>query len=368
MAACTALNFLQEKMEVSFNQQILVDELAKLYNSQRQIDDLSSWCISFKQNAKQVVETWLQQLFSCPREQIVAFLHLANEILRKCGKKGIEFINELWKVLPKALSFALGKGDECAKAVLKLVCIWEEHEFFGSKSKELREKIVRIISETRKMDGKAELEDARKMNEKTKLETKTPQFHHLLEATIISRHTKTGTGISSEMEAKPTSSSSYAKLQYLLSSLVSAGVIGLGESPVPKKKLKTSEPLPQPPVQLVPYLQSSRMELPLLPPLPFPSTKPIALPTQTLLIQTSAGSSNGVPSRYNSAPSPLSNYPATGKHSGPNSLNSNYSFLVMEGRNLSARPPLQMLPPLLAQEQRTSYLKALVAKYGRMPK
>ncbi|KAG6539217.1 hypothetical protein ZIOFF_004372 [Zingiber officinale] len=131
--------------------------------------DLSSWCISFKQNAKQVVETWLQQLFSCPREQIVAFLHLANEILRKCGKKGIEFINELWKVLPKALSFALGKGDECAKAVLKLVCIWEEHEFFGSKSKELREKIVRIISETRKMDGKAELEDARKMNEKTKL-------------------------------------------------------------------------------------------------------------------------------------------------------------------------------------------------------
>ncbi|KAG6534918.1 hypothetical protein ZIOFF_008826 [Zingiber officinale] len=354
--------------------------------------DLSSWCISFKQNAKQVVETWLQQLFSCPREQIVAFLHLANEILRKCGKKGIEFINELWKVLPKALSFALGKGDECAKAVLKLVCIWEEHEFFGSKSKELREKIARIISETRKMDGKAELEDARKMNEKTKLEhsngglllkiiygyfhvydedaweTKTPQFHHLLEATIISRHTKTGTGISSEMEAKPTSSSSYAKLQYLLSSLVSAGVIGLGESPVPKKKLKTSEPLPQPPVQLVPHLQSSRMELPLLPPLPFPSTKPIALPTQTLLIQTSAGSSNGVPSRYNSAPSPLSNYPPLGKHSGPNSLNSNYSFLVMEGRNLSVRPPLQMLPPLLAQEQRTSYLKALVAKYGRMPK
>lgn len=83
--------------------------------------DLSSWCISYKQNAKQVVEIWLQQLLSCPREQIVAFLYLANEILRKSVKNGIEFINEFWKVLPKALSFALGKGDESAKAVLKLV-------------------------------------------------------------------------------------------------------------------------------------------------------------------------------------------------------------------------------------------------------
>ncbi|XP_074559819.1 uncharacterized protein LOC141815854 [Curcuma longa] len=374
------INFNQEKMEGSFNQQILADELAKLYNSQRQIDDLSSWCIGYKQNAKQVVEIWLRQLLSCPREQkIVAFLYLANEVLRKSGKNGIEFINEFWKVLPKALSFALGKGDESAKAVLKLVCIWEEHQFFGSKSKQLREKIAMIISETRKMDEKAKLEDARKINEKTKLEMKTAQFHHLLEA-AVSRQMKTGTGISAEMEAKPTSSRSSAKLQNLLFSLVSAGVIGLGESPAAKKKLKTdsntssqvptSEPLPQPPVQLVSHLQNSRMELPPLPPLPFPSTKPIASSTQTLLIQTSAGSSKGVPSRYNSSPSPLSNYPTMGKHSDPYSLNSHHSFLVMEGHNLSVQPPSQMVPPLplLAREERICYLKSLVANYGRMPK
>lgn len=74
--------------------------------------------------AKQVVETWDRQFRSAPREQRLAFLYLANDILQNSRRKGAEFVTEFWKVLPDSLRDVIVKGDEVGRnAALRLVCL-----------------------------------------------------------------------------------------------------------------------------------------------------------------------------------------------------------------------------------------------------
>lgn len=73
--------------------------------------------------AKQVVETWGKQFHSAPREQRLAFLYLANDILQNSRRKGADFVGEFWKVLPEALRDVIRNGDEIAKnSAMRLVC------------------------------------------------------------------------------------------------------------------------------------------------------------------------------------------------------------------------------------------------------
>ncbi|KAK9289448.1 hypothetical protein L1049_007603 [Liquidambar formosana] len=88
----------------NFDGQILVEKLSKLNNSQQSIESLSRWCISHRKKAKQIVETWEKLFNSSQKEQRVSFLYLANDILQNSRRKGSEFVNEFWKVLPTALS------------------------------------------------------------------------------------------------------------------------------------------------------------------------------------------------------------------------------------------------------------------------
>lgn len=72
--------------------------------------------------AKQVVETWDRQFHCSPREQRLAFLYLANDILQNSRRKGSEFVGEFWKVLPDALRDVIENGDEAGRnAALRLV-------------------------------------------------------------------------------------------------------------------------------------------------------------------------------------------------------------------------------------------------------
>lgn len=72
--------------------------------------------------AKQVVETWGRQFHCAPREQRLAFLYLANDILQNSRRKGAEFVAEFWKVLPDSLRDVIEHGDGAAKsAALRLV-------------------------------------------------------------------------------------------------------------------------------------------------------------------------------------------------------------------------------------------------------
>lgn len=124
----------------AFNSQIMVDKLAKLNNLKQSIETLSYWCMFHRKSAKQVVETWNRQFYCSPNDQKVSFLYLANDILQNSRKKGLEFVDEFVKVLPKALNDVLENGDETGrKAVLRLVDIWEDRNVFTVRGKSLKE-------------------------------------------------------------------------------------------------------------------------------------------------------------------------------------------------------------------------------------
>ncbi|KAI9185340.1 hypothetical protein LWI28_006301 [Acer negundo] len=106
----------------AFDGQTLADKLSKLNNSQQSIESLSRWCIVHRKRAKQIVETWDKLFNSSQKEQRVSFLYLANDILQNSRRKGSEFVNEFWKVLPGALKRVYDNGDEQGKkAVTRLV-------------------------------------------------------------------------------------------------------------------------------------------------------------------------------------------------------------------------------------------------------
>ncbi|PON53388.1 RNA polymerase II-binding domain containing protein [Parasponia andersonii] len=67
--------------------------------------------------ARQVVETWDRQFHCSPRDQRLAFLYLANDILQNSRQKGSEFVGEFWKVLPDALRDVNEHGDDFGRNV-----------------------------------------------------------------------------------------------------------------------------------------------------------------------------------------------------------------------------------------------------------
>ncbi|KAL0316676.1 UNVERIFIED_CONTAM: Regulation of nuclear pre-domain-containing protein 1A [Sesamum radiatum] len=104
-------------VDEGFNEKLLTEKLSKLNSSQQSIESLSRWCISHRKKAKQVVETWEKVFRSAQREQRVSLLYLSNDILQNSRRKGSEFVNEFWKVLPAALKGVYDSGDENCKKV-----------------------------------------------------------------------------------------------------------------------------------------------------------------------------------------------------------------------------------------------------------
>ncbi|KAJ6794853.1 regulation of nuclear pre-mRNA domain-containing protein 1B-like [Iris pallida] len=130
-------------MSSSFNSETLAEKLSKLNNSQQSIESLSSWCISHRKKAKQIIETWEKLFNSSSDERKVSFLYLANDILQNSRRKGSEFVNEFWKVLPGALKCVHDSGgDQGKKVVLRLVGIWDERKVFGSRGRGLKDDIL----------------------------------------------------------------------------------------------------------------------------------------------------------------------------------------------------------------------------------
>ncbi|KAK1316917.1 hypothetical protein QJS10_CPA05g00668 [Acorus calamus] len=129
-------------MSSSFSTQVLSEKLTKLNNSQQSIETLSNWCIFHRKKARQVVETWEKLFNSSQKDKRVSFLYLANDILQNSRRKGSEFVNEFWKVLPGTLRSVSEDGDENGKNVVaRLVDIWEQRKVFGSRGKSLKEEM-----------------------------------------------------------------------------------------------------------------------------------------------------------------------------------------------------------------------------------
>ncbi|KAM1196785.1 hypothetical protein ACFX2G_008542 [Malus domestica] len=126
-----------------FDGQILADKLSKLNSSQQCIESLSRWCISHRKKARQIVETWDKCFNSAQKDQRVACLYLANDILQNSRRKGSEFVNEFWKFLPAALKHVYENGDQHGKkAATRLVDIWEERKVFGSRGHSLKDDMM----------------------------------------------------------------------------------------------------------------------------------------------------------------------------------------------------------------------------------
>ncbi|VFQ61584.1 unnamed protein product [Cuscuta campestris] len=126
-----------------FDGQSLTEKLSKLNSSQQSIESLSRWCTSFRKRAKQIVETWDKVFKPAQKEQRVALLYLANDILQNSRRKGSEFVNEFWKVLPAALKLVYASGHESEKkAASRLVDIWEDRKVFGSRGQTLKDEVL----------------------------------------------------------------------------------------------------------------------------------------------------------------------------------------------------------------------------------
>ncbi|XVF58644.1 hypothetical protein PTKIN_Ptkin07bG0082700 [Pterospermum kingtungense] len=127
-------------MNSIFSEQILSDKLSKLNSTQQCIETLSHWCIFHRSKAELVVATWDKQFHSSEMVRKVPLLYLANDILQNSKRKGNEFVNEFWKVLPAALKDLLENGDDRGKNVVsRLVGIWEERRVFGSRARSLKD-------------------------------------------------------------------------------------------------------------------------------------------------------------------------------------------------------------------------------------
>ncbi|KAG8367757.1 hypothetical protein BUALT_Bualt16G0106000 [Buddleja alternifolia] len=127
----------------TFNEKSLTEKLSKLNSSQQSIESLSRWCITHRKKAKQIVETWESIFKSVKPEQRVSLLYLSNDILQNSRRKGSEFVNEFWKVLPGSLKDVYDSGHaNCRKVASRLVDIWEERKVFGSRGQNLKNEVL----------------------------------------------------------------------------------------------------------------------------------------------------------------------------------------------------------------------------------
>lgn len=127
----------------AFTGATLAEKLNKLNASQQSIETLSHWCIFHRKKAKEIVDTWASKFHEAPKEQRVPFLYLANDILQNSRRKGPEFVNAFWTVLPAVLRDVLDSGDESVRnPAYRLVSIWEDRRVFGSRGQSLREELL----------------------------------------------------------------------------------------------------------------------------------------------------------------------------------------------------------------------------------
>ncbi|CAK8533069.1 unnamed protein product [Lathyrus sativus] len=126
----------------AFDGKLLTEKLRKLNNSQQSIESVSRLCVSHRNRAKYIVETWNKLFNSSQKDQRVPFLNLANDILQTSKRKGNEFVNEFWKVLPSALKRVYASDESGKNSVIRLIDIWEERKVFGSRSQGLKGEIM----------------------------------------------------------------------------------------------------------------------------------------------------------------------------------------------------------------------------------
>ncbi|KAF7048470.1 hypothetical protein CFC21_057227 [Triticum aestivum] len=127
----------------SFSEKGLAEKLNKLNSSAASIQTLSHWCVFHRKRARRIVDTWEKQFNNATKDKKVSFLYLSNDILQNSKRKGGEFVNEFWKVLPGSLKDVHDNGGEHGKKVVaRLIGIWDERKVFGTRIESLKVDIL----------------------------------------------------------------------------------------------------------------------------------------------------------------------------------------------------------------------------------
>ncbi len=126
---------------VTLNESALLTKLTDLNATQASIESVSMYCQMHRPSAGRVVALWQAEFNRSGAGKKLTLLYLGNDILQNSRKKGPEFMNEFFRVMPNALRHALKQGDDKLKrGAGRLISIWEERRVFGSSgSKSLRE-------------------------------------------------------------------------------------------------------------------------------------------------------------------------------------------------------------------------------------
>ncbi|KQJ89527.1 UPF0400 protein C337.03 isoform X1 [Brachypodium distachyon] len=126
-----------------FSEKGLAEKLSKLNSSAASIQTLSHWCVFHRKRARRVVDTWEKQFNSATKDKKVSFLYLSNDILQNSKRKGGEFVNEFWRVLPGSLKDVYDNGGAHGKKVVtRLIGIWDERKVFGTRIEGLKVEIL----------------------------------------------------------------------------------------------------------------------------------------------------------------------------------------------------------------------------------
>lgn len=120
----------------AYTEQVLIEKLRKMNNSQQSIQTLSHWIMYHRKRYAQSVQIWEKELYKAPPERKLVFLYLANDIIQSSRKKGNEFVKEFAKILKPAtvhISRNLPERDaEGARQVLRVLTVWDDRRVLSS--------------------------------------------------------------------------------------------------------------------------------------------------------------------------------------------------------------------------------------------
>jgi regulator of Ty1 transposition protein 103 len=139
----------------AYTEEVLVDKLSKLTNTQQSIQTLSHWVMYHRKRCAQSIQVWDREIYKATKERKLVFLYLANDIMQTSRKKGGEFIREFGRVLPGAIMHIYRECDlEDKKAVQRVIKIWEERKVFPTEYVDsVRKSILGVSSNIAKGDS-----------------------------------------------------------------------------------------------------------------------------------------------------------------------------------------------------------------------
>jgi len=108
-----------------FTEQVLIDKLSHMSNSQQSIETLSHWILYHRKHVDKSVKVWEKEIFKAPPERKILFLYLANHVMQSSRKKGNDFIQAFSKIIKPCILHVYRDGNS-QKEVMRVLDLWKE--------------------------------------------------------------------------------------------------------------------------------------------------------------------------------------------------------------------------------------------------